>query len=116
MHNDNMPNKFYAITIDKSTTERQPTHADYEKVIQSLQKCFGFKNIYNKVEAYEIKRKSQRYPNWIHYHALWFTDNIFIKYTDCKVKGYSIKVKYLSKSLDVARWAGYVVKNKTDQI
>lgn len=107
---------FYAITIDKSTTNRAPTIFDYQEVISNLLLRFSFKEILYKVECYEIKHKSMKYPKWRHYHALWYTEDKFIKYTDVKRRGYSIKVKLLPTTFDVARWSGYVMKMKHDAL
>lgn len=111
-----MPKRFYAITIDKSTTDRSPTLFDYQDLIKGLLSEFTFKEIIFKVECYEIKHKSMKYPKWRHYHALWYTEDRMIKYTDVKRKGYSIKVKMLLNSHDVARWSGYVMKEKSDKM
>lgn len=115
-----MTQQYYAYTIDKATTKSDTSKQELHDVTMRLMNQFHLHhNKYFRVEAYELKKPTKRFPKGrLHYHALLhsFSYNYHnrLNYIDVKCKGYSIKVRLLSKPQDIAEWAGYVQKDKID--
>ncbi len=116
-----MPQQYYSWTIDKATTNKDTTKEELLNItIDLMNKHHLHHNKYYKVQAFELKKPTKKYPKGrLHYHALLhsytYSYNNKLQYTDIKKKGYSIKINLLFKPQDIADWSGYVQKDKIDK-
>ncbi len=107
---------FYFLTLDKCKIDSMPTKEDYKELIAELSLFHLFREV--GVHCYEHKTKmvlKKKFKKWLHYHTI-IVANQYIKYTDLRVEGYSIKLKHLESKFDVAKVAAYICKNKIDLI
>jgi len=106
---------FYALTIDKATTDTLPKKSEYIDTCKNIMIHCGLKPIcpYH-IQAFEEKHKSKLFPKWLHYHTLLWSYNSYIPYKNVKRKNYSVKLEKLQSSYHVANWAGYLCKQKID--
>ncbi len=105
----------YFLTIDKVLLGVSPLKEDLLLIRADIQRKFGLLTIYPyPVDCFEHKDKGAKHGIYLHYHCLLQTEKSFIKYTDTKVKGWSIKLEKCHTSQDVARCAGYIMKLKID--
>lgn len=106
---------YYFFTLDKVRLNGAPTKEELTEVYRDLYIRTGLKSIRPiPVRCYESKAKGL--INYLHYHELVVSHNCFIRYTSLKRKGYSVKLERLKTSIDVVRVAGYICKQKTDNV
>jgi len=107
---------YYALTIDKATTDTLLKKSGYIKLCKDIMLRCGLHAIspYH-IFAFEEKHKSERFPKWLHYHTLLWSYQSYVPYKQTKRKNYSIKLEKLKTSYDVANWAGYLCKQKIDK-
>lgn len=105
---------YYFLTIDKCSTLTAPSYELYNSIYDNLllkNKCSkGTKPI----QCFEYKHKSVKYPNWLHFHSI-ISSNYYQKFTDWKIKGFSIKLIYIKTMDDMAKFSGYINKHKIDK-
>lgn len=106
---------FYALTIDKATTDELPNKRDYIKEVKKLMiKIKAYNICPYPVQCFEEKHKSIQFPKWLHYHTLLVSHSPFIPYFSSKIPNYSVKLEKLYTSYSVAVWCGYIMKQKVD--
>ncbi len=101
--------RYYFITIDRvNHLTKYPTKEEYKTLLLKLRRniIFNLENIY----CYEYKK-----DKWLHYHGI-ISSNFYLKYTDFKEKGYSIKLIYCKTTESLLQKIRYINKNKIDKV
>lgn len=107
---------FYALTIDKVTMIEKPSRRDLFLVYKDIvEKCdFSTEFIYYNFISFELKHKSEQFPEWVHLHTLVASHRPFVPYQEVKRTGYSVKFEKLKLNIDIVRWLSYIIKEKRD--
>lgn len=100
----------YGLTIARCKLDMSPTKQDILLIRDRLFEDHHINMTSFKVECFEYKKN-----NDLHYHACVLAQT-FIKFTDVKYKGWSVKLKYLKTPYDIINWCGYCQKDKMDQV
>lgn len=104
----------YFLTIDKVLLGVPPLKQDLITVRNDICTKFNLDVIRPyQVQSFEFKDKGRLHGKYLHYHCLLESSAKYIKYSDIKFKGWSIKLEKLNTFLDVVRTAGYIYKQIT---
>lgn len=104
---------YYFLTIDKCNTESMPTKPLYNGIINALLLRNNAEAVSPRLSCFEYKHKSLKYPKWLHYHGIIYTEK-YQMYTGWRQPGYSIKLLLVKTMADMCRIAGYIQKDKID--
>ncbi len=110
--------KYYFLTFDYANTSNgYPTKEDYYNIISFQFKKFNISltdEIYP-VKCFEFKHKSNKYPNWLHWHGIIQTYK-YIPFKNAQCQNWSIKYVRITTLKKLAFYAGYIQKNKVDYV
>ncbi len=108
--------RFWSLTIDKCQTDKYPTREDYKRPLERIMEKGNLSFTKWKVSCFEYKHKSDKFPKWLHYHALLYNGKANrINFKEIQTKGFSIRLDILPTQLDVGVWCGYCQKDKLDK-
>lgn len=103
----------YLLTIDKCKTDCIPLVQDYAEVFKYLVNKVPF--VFTKIQCYEFKHKSKKFPKWLHFHGIIQTKYFRLgDFKKVRYKGFHINVKYLSRKKDIIQATRYINKDKVD--
>lgn len=108
--------KYYFLTLDYCNTSTvAPTIEMYHNIIKYQFDKFASNLTPNKLQCFEYKRKSKKFPEWLHYHCILQT-YLYVSFSEAQCENWSIKYIRINDMKAMANFAGYICKDKIDII